>query len=116
MYSPSRLASYLSALLLLAHAQETFAQTRTTSGIVVVPTPLDWDAAYARCRELGRGMYPVPATPTDPVFASIKDQPGDIFWISRRRGGSCTCLFKEPNGGDLVGELPCGDLLPAVCY
>ncbi|KXX78605.1 hypothetical protein MMYC01_204480 [Madurella mycetomatis] len=100
----------LLALLLVAHG----ALAQTTTGIVVMPTPLDWDNAYARCRELGYGMYPVPASPTDAVYDFVKNEPGDRFWITRRRGGSCTFMFKEP-GGDLVAEAPCGEPLPAVC-
>ena len=85
-----------------------------TSTVTVVPTPQPWDGALSRCLELGYSIYPVPATPTDPVYAALQAQPGDRYWIRRRRGGSCTCLNK--NGSDnLVEEAPCGDLLPAIC-
>jgi hypothetical protein len=106
--SPSPLHR-LFALLLLAPA--TFAQTST---IVVMPTPLAWQDAYTRCQQLGRTIYPVPATPTDPVYAVLAQQAGDRYWIARRAGGSCTCLNKD-GAGDLLEEAPCGDLLPAFC-
>jgi hypothetical protein len=59
-------------------------------------------------------MYPVPATLTDPVYSVLDQQSGDKYWISRRAGGSCTCLDKN-GAGDLLEEQPCGDLLPAFC-
>lgn len=100
--------------LFLLAAVATFVAAQTTTTVIVVPTSLTWDGALARCQELGHVIYPVPATPTDPVYAVLDRQPGDRYWISRRRGGSCTCLKKDGNG-DRLEEAPCGDLLPAFC-
>jgi hypothetical protein len=82
--------------------------------VVVMPTPLNWQDAHARCQQLGHTIYPVPATPTDPVYAVLEQQTEARYWIARRRGGSCTCLVKD-GAGDLLEEAPCGDLLPAFC-
>ncbi|KAK4241855.1 hypothetical protein C8A03DRAFT_11922 [Achaetomium macrosporum] len=90
------------------------ALTQPSALVVVVHTPQTWQDALAHCQEMGHIMYPVPATPTDPIYNVLEQQPGENYWISRRTGGSCTCLDK--NGvGDLLEELPCGDLLPAFC-
>lgn len=113
MLPSAALPQHLLALLLLGPGAA-LAQTATTTGVVVIPTPMDWYGAASRCQELGKGLYTVPATPTDAVYGIIRDEPADRFWISRRRGGSCTFLFREP-GGDLVAEAPCGDLMPAIC-
>jgi len=50
-----------------------------TSTVIVVPTPQPWDGALSRCLELGYSIYPVPATPTDPVYAVLQAQPGDRY-------------------------------------
>jgi hypothetical protein len=98
-------------LVLLLSVSSASAQTST---VVVIPTSLVYQEAQARCQELGHPLYPVPATPTDSVYAVLRNQPGSRYWIRRRTGGSCTCL--EKNGtGDWVEEAPCGDLLPAFC-
>lgn len=102
--------SHISVLLLLA-LPAVLAQTST---VIVVPTPMIWQDAAAYCGQIGHAIYPVPATPTDPVFKFLKEQPNDRYWISRRRGGSCTCLSKNV-GEDMIDEAPCGDLLPFFC-
>ena len=100
-------------LLLLLTPPPALAQTST---ITVLPTPLAWQDASARCQQLGPGhaLYPVPATTTDRVYALLAQQPGERYWIARRAGGSCTCLNKD-GAGDFLEEAPCGDLLPAFC-
>jgi hypothetical protein len=87
-----------------------------TSTVIVLPTPVTWQDALAACQQLGHAIYPVPATPTDPVYEVLEAQPGpaDRYWIARRRGGSCTCLSMG-GAGVLVEEMPCGDLMPAFC-
>lgn len=104
-------AAFHHRLLVLLLTPTVLAQTST---VVVMPTPLNWQDAYARCQQLGHTIYPVPATTTDPVYAVLEQQTGDRYWIARRRGGSCTCLKKD-GAGDLLEEAPCGDLLPAFC-
>ncbi|PKS12602.1 hypothetical protein jhhlp_000810 [Lomentospora prolificans] len=66
-----------------------------TSTVIVVPTPLQWQDAHAYCDQIGYTIYPVPATPTDPVYEVFDAQPNDRYWIRRRTGGSCTCLSKN---------------------
>jgi hypothetical protein len=86
----------------------------TPSSVIVIPTPGTWDDARDGCNALGHTLYPVPASPTDQVYSVLVQQPGDKYWIARRRGGSCTCLNKEGTG-DLLEEAPCGEELPAFC-
>jgi len=112
----------LHLLQLITAATLTIAQSArpspspTTSGIFVIPTGLTWDDALARCRELGANIYPIPATPTDPVFAFVESKPEGLYWISRRGGTTCTCIRNiKDGGGDQLSEAPCGELHPAVC-
>ncbi|CAI4214018.1 unnamed protein product [Parascedosporium putredinis] len=90
--------------------------TATTlhSTVIAVATPLAWFDAYAYCQQIGHTIYPVPATPTDPVLEAFEALPGDRYWVQRRTGQSCTCL-SENAGSDMVEEAPCGDLLPFFC-
>ncbi|KAK3330029.1 hypothetical protein B0H66DRAFT_542581 [Apodospora peruviana] len=105
----------LPTILLFLSPTTILAQTST---VLVIPTPLLYQDAQALCQ--GRGpnglgtIYPVPATPTDPVYEVLANQPEDRYWIRRRMGGSCTCLNKN-GSGDKIEEAPCGDLLPAFC-
>ncbi|KAK4097956.1 hypothetical protein N658DRAFT_257039 [Parathielavia hyrcaniae] len=123
-------------LLLFTHTQPTLALAQvsqqptptglTPSQIIVIPTPGPWASAAAACQLLGGyTLYPVPASPTDPVYSVLAQQPGSVgdkYWIARRRGGSCTCLVKRWEGegegevdSDLLEEAPCGEELPAFC-
>lgn len=88
-----------------------------TSTVIVIPTPLPYQDAQSVFSGLGpsHSMYPVLATPTDPVYAVINARPEQRFWIRRRGGGTCTNLNKGLGSGDLVYEGVCGEALPAVC-
>lgn len=115
MHLPAALSRRLLGALmpLLLASPAVLAQTST---VVVIPTPLLWQDAMALCGQMGHSIYPVPATPTDPVYKVLEEQPEDRFWISRRTGQSCTCLNKNGAAGDLLlEEAPCGELLPAFC-
>lgn len=97
-------------LLLLAPATAV-AQLST---VVPMPTPVPWQEALARCSEMDLPLYRVPTSTEDPVYDVLWQQPADRYWITRRRGGSCTCLSKQ-GAGDLLEEAPCEDLMPAFC-
>jgi hypothetical protein len=110
------LALHLFQLATLADLIVAQTTTTTTTGIAVIPSGLTWDGALARCKQLGGDIYPVPPTPTDPVFAFLKSKPEEIYWISRRGATTCTCIRNiKDGGGDQLSEAPCGELHPAVC-
>ncbi|KAK4149373.1 hypothetical protein C8A00DRAFT_18925 [Chaetomidium leptoderma] len=109
MLSSITLHHHLLTLLFLTTG--TLAQSST---VVVMPTPVTWQNALANCQDQGYNLYRVPVSPTDPVYAVMEQQPAERFWITRRRGGSCTCLSKN-GAGDLLEEAPCEDLMPAFC-
>jgi hypothetical protein len=107
MYTPTgKLLAFMCLNLSVAMAQ--------TSTVIVIPTPMEWQEAWSYCAQIGHAIYPVPATPTDPVYGVLEVQPNDKYWIQRRAGGSCTCLNRYL-GGDQLEEAPCGDLLPFFC-
>ena len=113
---PVYLLQFVTAATLTIAQRTSSSPSPTTSGIFVIPTGLTWDDALARCRELGANIYPVPATPTDPVFAFVESKPEGLYWISRRGGTTCTCIRNiKDGGGDQLSEAPCGELHPAVC-
>jgi hypothetical protein len=85
-----------------------------SSTVVVMPTPVEWYDAVARCAEIDLPLYHVPTSTSDPVYDVLDEDPGERYWISRRHGASCTCLAKN-GSGDWLEEAPCGDLLPVVC-
>lgn len=107
--STTPLHHFIPFLLLLTPA--TLAQTST---VVVLPTPVTGYDAAAQCQQMGYIIYPLPATPTDPVYEVFAARSETKFWITRRTGGSCTCLVKN-GSGDLLEEAPCGEELPAFC-
>ena len=105
----SRIHRNLFPILFLSSA--VLAQTST---VIVIPTPLLYQDAQHLCGSGDRTIYPIPATPTDPVYEVLKSRPEDRFWIRRRGGTTCTCLNKNL-GGDMLDEAPCGELLPVFC-
>lgn len=90
-----------------------------TSTVIIIPTPLPYQSALSVCAGLGPSgsysMYPVPATPTDPVYAVIAERPEQRFWIRRRGGRTCTNLNKELQDWTKLDEAICDEELPAVC-
>ncbi|KAK0627951.1 hypothetical protein B0T14DRAFT_513582 [Immersiella caudata] len=110
------LLSFTAIAALTVAQSPTPSPSPTTTGIFVVSTRLPYDAAVARCRELGANIYPVPLTPTDPVYDFVGSQPEGRYWIMRRGGRTCTCIRNIRDGSDVqLDEAICGDLNPAVC-
>lgn len=99
----------LTAILTILLASPALAQTST---VRYMPTPMPWQQALSRCQEWNISLYPVPQSTEDPVYDAVNQHPPSRYWISRRRGGSCTCLLRE---GPRMEELPCEDELPAFC-
>jgi hypothetical protein len=83
-----------------------------TSTVRYMPTPLPWQQALSRCQDWNMSLYPVPKSQNDPVYDELYQHPAPRYWISRRRGGSCTCLVREEPG---MEERPCEEELPAFC-
>ncbi|KAM7187712.1 hypothetical protein V8F20_010849 [Naviculisporaceae sp. PSN 640] len=93
-----------------------------TSTVIIIPTPLPYQSALSICANMGGpsqtgkySMYPVPATPTDPVYAAIASRPEQKFWIRRRGGRTCTNLNKAVQDWTLLDEAICDEELLAVC-
>ncbi|KAK3299910.1 uncharacterized protein B0H64DRAFT_437118 [Chaetomium fimeti] len=102
----------LTILLALRLTPSAIAQTST---VRYMPTPVPWQEALSRCQEWNMSLYPVPKSTDDPVYDALNQHPLPTYWISRRRGGSCTCLNREGPDDDKLEELPCGEELPAFC-
>lgn len=113
--SPAATHIHRPLLLLATLALLTPASLAQTSTLVVQPTPLPWQDAYTRCQQLGYTIYPAPASPSDQAFAILPQLPEDRYWVARRTGQSCTCVFKSEGGEPGVEEMPCGDELPSFC-
>jgi hypothetical protein len=109
-----RLSATLRLLPLLGPALAQSPTVVVSSTVVVMPTPVEWYDAVARCADMGLPLHHVPTSTSDPVYDVLDKDPGERYWISRRHGASCTCLTKN-GSGDWLEEAPCGDLLPVVC-